>query len=468
MGEPTTRETEWNWRLPRTSDLLGVVVLAVLLRASVFAVSIEDPESRLMNPDSWGYLTLAQNLLGGEGFGRVLPVGRGDETVWMKELCRTPGYPLFLTVILKLNVHGPTAAVVMQHLIGIAIIIAAMTACGGLFGRIPALLVGLVLALDFQQIALSNLLMTATLFGGVLMATALVTSRAVETASLTAAAAGGLLAGLGALIKPTALAMPAVVGGGIILFGLVRRRRRLVLSGILLGVVGSAVIGAWIIRNGRVAGEYTLSTIPRYNLLFGHAQAGLARSEHLSRRAARLKLSQQVGMSPQGVRFLPASHEENQRIRHVALTVIEENLPAYMTEFFLRTANTLAGPDKSILTVIGLPWVHFGVLPPGGESHRDPSVLGWALLSLQLLITSCVYLFVMRSLYPVLRRRKKVPALVWVCLGLAGYVLLLSSGPPGNPRFRAPAVPLLVIVAAASVRGASALPGRPGDGMVSS
>ena len=200
-----------------------------------------------------------------------------------------------------------------------------------------------------------------------------------------------------------------------------------------------------------VCGEYTLSCISRDALLNWHAAGALARHEGISREAAARLLADTVGVTDVQIRHLPLSAEENARLRRVALDTIWRCRSAFVTGAAVCGTNMLFGPDKNLLATLGLPTVEFGIMKERKTQTNEVPVVSWMLLGSQCVFLGVIYLLVLRTIYQTLRLRS-CPAVVAVCLGFAMYVLILSSGLIGDPRYRWPTVPLLTVAAAASLR----------------
>jgi hypothetical protein len=345
------------------------------------------------------------------------------------------------------------AAVVAQHLLGLALGAAVVLACHRRFGPRAALAAGVLLALDVQGAALGSLVLTETLFAALLAAAALLTPGLWERPRPARAAVVGVLLALAALVKPTALVVP-LAGCAVLLLAAARRGRALVLPALVLAAAAYVPIGAWVWRNARLTGRYVFSLVPRYQLLAEHAAAALARGKGTSLEQARLELQSALGISGAAVRYLPLSPEDDRKARRLALATIAAHPAAFARESAVRSVNMLFGPDKNALKVAGLERVRLGVVGRryhGETATPDAPPAAWALLAAQVVHLGAVYALLALALYRGWSAGS-VPAAAVLWLGCAACILVPSLGTPGDPRYRWPAVPLLIAAAASGLR----------------
>lgn len=246
-----------------TRSLLIPLSIAVVLHVAL-AILVE-PRVEI---DSAFYRTQAEALV---AHGASLDAAGQPETRY------TPGYPLFLAIFLAGGL-GYTGAIVSQHLIWIALVVAVMQlvrrASGSPFAAGAA---GLITALDLPGVQssisiLSETLAAATLVGAVCCT--LAAMRAVGPAkSLQWAVAAGILAGATALVRPIAvmLGVPLAIG---ILVGADRRWRIIAAAALLAAFAVLPVF--WTVRNARETGVATLSSLAGINLLHYRAAGTLA------------------------------------------------------------------------------------------------------------------------------------------------------------------------------------------------
>lgn len=434
----------------KTRDVVIIMCVAAVLRFSVYAVSARDPIRRQREPDSNELLELGKNLSEGKGFGWTPSAPGGSPPNWIPEILRLPGYPLAIAAGEVLTGDGQAATIVLQNVLGVGLCIAVALVCGRMFGRRAGLAAGLLLALDLQGIALNSKILTASLYGFILFPAALLTARILQKPNGWTGLAAGLLLGLSALVRPTSVALPAAAAVVIAGSGVIKRRGRLVLAGILVGISGTAVIAGWAVRNGQVAGEYTYSPAGRANFLFGLPGSALARSKGVPKSVARKELEDSLGIGMHEMAKKPVTQAQSKAARRLAWRIIWDNKSALAVTWLLHTANIAFGPDKYVLSSMGLPWMHFGLLERGGPDTGSAPLSGWLLLGAQALWLLLVYAMALRT---IIRRVRggPLPGLVWVCLGFFLYVVIISTVSVPDPRYRWPVIPLLVVMGAASL-----------------
>lgn len=452
MATPRTQDTASAppdlGRAPAASRwIVSFLVLAALLRVVVFLVSARDPSSRQLEEDSQGYLQLASNLRTESAFGRFRATDPGGAATWVPELVRTPGYPAIVAGVDVLTGNRQAATILLQHLLCVVLAAWMATVAFRLFGPSSAVLAVALMALDLQSIALANMMLTETVYGFLLFAAMLATAGTMRQGSRRLAALAGLLLGLSVLVRPTSILLPLLAGLALGILGAKRRSMRMVVAALLLSGVGAAIEGAWIVRNGLVAGEYTLTTLPRSNLFFYHAAKARARSEDRSVESVGEEMASSLGLTQTQIHALPMSPPDRTRVTRAALQTIWRYRGSFAAESLTGAANSLFGPEKNLLKVLGWPWISFGVSSgSSGSPAAHASARAWFVMGLQLVWLAIVYLLVLRALLG-----SGLPPVVWTSLGFVLYVLLVSAG-YNDPRFRSPLVPLLILVAASAVR----------------
>jgi 4-amino-4-deoxy-L-arabinose transferase-like glycosyltransferase len=246
-GNGTMREG----RALRLSTALAVVLITALVVRLVFWVAVVG-----FDTTGWGdepdYHTIASSIAAGEGF-------RGLEGV--PTATRPPLYPIALGGLYSLTGPNTDAGRALQVALGVLIVLFVYLLAARLFSKKVALIAAGLAAVNPGLVYLSALLMTENLYILLLLGLFLVVLEDLTSGrvSYVRFAAGGVLAGLTALARPTAfvfaLAVPALA-----LAGERENVRRRVRASALFIVLALLVIAPWPIRNQAALGEWVTFT----------------------------------------------------------------------------------------------------------------------------------------------------------------------------------------------------------------
>jgi len=188
-------------------------------------------------PDETGYVDAARRLSTGAGFGF--------------EYERVPAYPVFLAL---LSLGQPVSVTFLR--VGQA----AWAALGSVFvfrladrmlGRRPAIVAGLVYALDPLLVIASGLLYPEAVAALLVPPVVLMALDGSARDSLARSASAGALLGILALLRPVALVLPPIVAGWVALTVGARPGRRIAHVG-ALGLAFVLVLAPWTVRNLQV------------------------------------------------------------------------------------------------------------------------------------------------------------------------------------------------------------------------
>lgn len=245
-----TRESRW---------LALVFLLGLALRLG-WTLSRPAGESSLADlPDQREYLELARNLLSSEGYSFIDP--RFGQRIYAY---RAPGYPLFLAAC----GGSIRVAYAAQAILDAAGIVAVYWLARRWLAAGPSLLAALLVALNPFLIFFSGTLLSETLF------TALLVWGMAMLVHRPTLLPGGLLLAFSVLVRPSALALPVLLGS---LAALANRNRaatyhgwwRLPASAAMLLLLTFLLLAPWAYRNARVLGRWVWTTtnagISRYD-----------------------------------------------------------------------------------------------------------------------------------------------------------------------------------------------------------
>jgi 4-amino-4-deoxy-L-arabinose transferase-like glycosyltransferase len=166
---------------------LGLAAVGLLVRLPLL-VGRNDADSS----DTVFYLSLADDLFEGRGFDRA-------------GMFYTPGYPLAFAVLRPLPGRVEDAMAVLQHLLGLGVIVVIVLAAWRYFGRVAALSAGTLAALTPLLATSEHLLLPDFLFGVLVLAGGLLLAEASTRAPsppLLMLALAGICFGLATWIKP--------------------------------------------------------------------------------------------------------------------------------------------------------------------------------------------------------------------------------------------------------------------------
>lgn len=438
-------------RFPKSFATDGVIILllALLLRVPFFIISSSQPMQRQQAEDSHGYMDLAMNLNKGLGFGRYFQTNSAQPEVWVPELYRTPGYPAFLAAVTRNPNENAAPAVVLQVLLELALCLTVFSVSYLTFGRVPGLVAGVLAAVDLQAISLANLLLSELSFTIVLVAAVFTASQLLKKRGMIWGLVTGLLIAVSVFIRPTTLYLPVFVAGFLAFCALRRRQWVHLATAVIVLAAAYGPIAGWMARNKAKCGAFALTSVTQSGPL-GPAAAIRARESGVSLSRAINEICERASVDFWRVHFVVISKEEQKRIADVCIPIIRAHPSVLLKEYVVRTANLLVGPEKYMLQVLGLPPISFGFVEKHSGEQPGRSGLGMALLGVEVLFTLLVYAGVCRTLWQVWKGRH-LPGWIWAGFWFAAYVIAISAAIcVGDPRYRWPGIPLLILVAAAS------------------
>ncbi len=430
-------------------------VLLVRLGALLFVHS--EAPSRCLMPDSASYTSPARSLL---ETGRL---AAGPDTPDVPMIVRTPGYPAFIALVYLVFGEAHVAVIAVQVIFSALSIVVLYHVSYALWGSSAAFLSALLLSVDPATFLSSQLVLTETLFALLLVtsagAGAFVALR--QPNQRRWAFVSGLFLALATLVRPITyyLVVPVVVGW--LLHGWSARwGRRRVLSIVALTALPSLVlVGGWQIRNHRVSGSAGYSQIGNYNALCYRAAGIVAHLEGISFRQAQGKLMKRHPLDDPytaPASAFEACGDEGWGIvrEHPVLFAKDVGRGMAWVLFHPASRGVLAylgveatGPDRSgdLHAAAGVDTV-LGRLRTLLADPAYAATFGFEATGLFLSYAGGVY-----CLWWIARRRRGNLAPHVLMVGMALYLLVLSSGPESNARFRVPLAPFIALYGGAGV-----------------
>jgi 4-amino-4-deoxy-L-arabinose transferase-like glycosyltransferase len=295
----------------------AIVLLALYLRVtSVFQTIVP----HLYNGDAALYYNVAYNLRTYGIYSHVINVTpAGEEIAPQPDAFITPGYPLFLTLLIDSRPNAPTylAVGICQALMGALTVLLLYMLMLRLAGAWVATPVALLTAISPHLIAITGFMVTETFFTLLLVVALLLLSSRPKTprGSLAVWFAAGALLGLCALTRPVMELFPLAVA--LLLF--VSHPRKAALKGTAVLLVGFALTWApWVARNyisfgksgdpGNMIATLTAGMYP--GLEYEHDPRSLGVPSHYDPRTAEINASLGSALQEIGRRFREDPGEE--------------------------------------------------------------------------------------------------------------------------------------------------------------
>lgn len=423
--------------------IVAVTVLVAVVRLALVVWNHADDPQRLLQNDSAGYLEPAQSLAEDLTYMEGLP----ERPAFL----RTPGYPAFLTVLLRLTGDDIGRAVALQAVLSALAVPLVIATCRRLgLGLRWSVAAGLSVGLEPFQVATSGLVMTETLAALGMAASAYLLVRMVQsTYDWRWAAAAGASIGALTLVRPTTVYLPILL---VVLFGIIafrsvepELRRRVVLSGLAAVVLAVALPGLWSVRNLAEFGTWRLSSAEA--ITYYWYRAGGIRSEVEGipwDPDARLELTREL--NPE------LSRDEAMEVRRGELPEAWVGREAEYYDRATSRAFEIFREHPLVLAKQTVNGLRSMVLSSGWPSaaavfgyHEAPRILSLVGVAL---VAGFVALAVFGAVVRLARGPNRAEVL-WTVV-LSGYVVLASAGyqAVNGHRFRAPLWPAIVVYAA--------------------
>ena len=400
----------------RSAALLFAAALA--LRAALAGAAWAHPERFMTEEDSAEYVRLAANLAAGRGF------SQSSAAPYEPDVRRTPVYPSVLAAIVGLPGAGRRAAALAGMAISALTVLATLRLGRALGGRAVGWCAAALLAIDLTSAAYAGQILTEPLFTLLLVLSVLPLVERANGATLAAVSAGAL-SGLTALCRPIAILAfaalaPACRLGSATRGGAVR-------LWVIAAIAAATLTAGWTLRNYRVSGTATVSSVAATNMYF-HRAAYVA--AHLQqRRVEDLRDEWQRDFAARSSAWTDA-----ERMRwmndHGRGLVLEH--PFVYAWVALRSAVRMLTPDHIVLSSLTGGY--------GSTAFRVLRGAGW----LQLAIVYALACAGAARLWRLSALRAAAAA-----APIAYFVLI--GGPEMYPRFRVPIMPFVCIFAGAGL-----------------
>jgi len=444
--------------------LLTLTIAGILVHAGLLAVVTHRTGSLAgyasASLDCSEYVAIAKNVWLHGTFSQGEPPDLTPDT-W-----RTPGYPLFLAMVIGLFGAAPVVLVLAGQVLAIGNVLLLFTLLRGRFGVRRAMLASLLFLLEPYGLYYSAWLLATTFFTTALLIVWLLWHRIQHAPTPARAMWLGVACGAAVLIRPVATLVPLALFLGILSLGPWRpgrggslsRGRRFMLAAVF-GLSVFATEGSWMLRNKIVAGHFAMSHQRGVVLAYFKAtEVALWRAgrtgdryretaldparrdqphpvwERIDRKLAeRLDLDDDAGRAKvtwphlaQGNKTDLDAFELSDALSRIGLELLGQDPLATAVCCLARCAVILAFP-------MNLAWN-----PPDGAAggRIRAGVIGALYLALAML-----------AIFRLIRGRAQ--GMMFFFPAIVTVAMLLATTPQIDPRFRVPMIPLLIAMALA-------------------
>lgn len=432
-GSPTPSffDRDHSWAITGAALVLRLAMFLVILLQFGDAGFILPPFS-----DGLGYVTIANNVLHGNGFSLE------TEVPFIPDTKRVPLYPLFLAGTFAVTAGAYWLAALLQTFLSAAIVFFIYRITASFANRRAAFAAAALAAVYPFAIFLSTQLLAETLFTFVLFAAFAFFVRSAQLHGYRAAIGGGLLMGAATLVKPAGQYIPFLLAPFVALkqSGLMR-----VSQPVVYLVCFLLVMSPWIVRNSMTSGHAELSH--EANILLDLHYAGYMA----------LKETGAAGRADE-FRTVKTSEEVNavsrgELIRR--LLVVMAHDPVGFAKYLALVAVPFSFGDGFVTMVTALS-PHQAI--PAWNFSTSPAAfartLGFGILPAWLIVLSIgikgmwglVLLSAIGGFVMLLRGSKDK---VFTALGMAIVIayFMFAGGPVQSARYRQPVEPLIFLLA---------------------
>jgi 4-amino-4-deoxy-L-arabinose transferase-like glycosyltransferase len=404
----------------RSKPLLAILAVALLVRVGAIALT---PDYVPLF-DAADFHRIAASIADGNGYPPP-QLGTEGPTAF-----RPPAYPTALAVAQVLGL-GLTAERLLGALFGVLTVLLLYLVALRIWGPRVAAASGAIAALFPPLVFLSATVLSEVLFVPLVLASVLAVLRYRDDRRLRWAAAAGLFCGLAALTRTVGLPIALALAAGVWV-ARPRLRRAALVPPLVVLVATFATIAPWMARNALAFDRYVgLSTAAPYALAATYNEEARARAEHPGQPLVNAAATQ---------RFVNAKR----RVLDEAelMSRLDDRARDFMREHPGYVAQSVAW---NVLRVFDLERHHGFKRVYQGQTLQ---ALGASRLASPVLVLGSLYLVLVLALVGIaveVRRRPRAPGFVWaVPVILLVPVLAIYA----LPRYRAPADPFLVMLAA--------------------
>ena len=429
--------------------LIILLLLSLAARLGVIVENYAVEPSPFLAPDSTSYKMPALAVLQTGHF------ASSPEASDEPEVMRTPGYPVLLALSYSIFGVQDLPILILQALISTATIYLAWWTGKRLWSPAAGWFAAFLLALDFTVFAYSLVILSETLFTFLLMVSviSLVLLYGEESCrkKYLYAVAIGLSTALSTLVRPITvyLLIPVLAILGITLRPIVSRGQLLKLL-LLVLLPWILLVGGWQTRNLVTTGSPKLSHIDSVNLLYYRAAGAVSTKDGIPLAQAQEEITKNL---PAGIAEVPTI-QRGRIYTRTAVEIITEN-PTYFIHSQVSGMLKLGldnGADD-LLALFGIkeasgPWTDIKNMPLKeflDKWRRKPLYSAFFIFGNVYL--AAIYLLSLLGILRTVRKERGLTSTHAYILFILIYMLLISTGPEADARFRVPVAPIIALYA---------------------
>ena len=433
--------------------LLIIFLVALVVRGIFFFQVLDHPEV-VEQPDSNGYISLANGLL---QYGRLCHM----DSPGVVHVARMPGYPLFLGAILWFF-HGSLLAAVMIQIIIDSLSCLLIYYLGELIREGAGLLSGILACVNIGMITYSQFILTDSLFLFFFIAQLILIFRFMGEPTWKLAVPLGILMGLTVYVRSVTLYFPLLILLFLFIYFTLGKRFSIVKAAgrlLVVVVIFLLVLSPWYMRNYGHYGKVQLMSQSGRHLLkyvlpyFWQYSKGIPFMDGMER--AEKAFSEMVEREGIDIAKIDPFRHSDLQVDLAVDFIGQEPLSAILKAWAFGITKNLFSPaiiDLSYLLNIERP--HFFYTKGNTFLERSWNFIKNMKGVFAVVVTgSLAVMFLTRSLQMWgllhLIRQRFWPA---SCLLLTIAYFLLVSGPVGYAKYRLPFEPLLIVLLAIGLR----------------
>lgn len=453
--------------LRKNRKALIIVFFTALIFRMVFSLPVLFDIERAIGPgsDARNYITLATHILSRYEFSVY-----GEETGY-REAARTPVYPLFVALAYLLSGNRNWFIIISQCVLdALTALLVFSTAIVLLHSIHAALFAGLLYAMHPHQALYTTQILSETLFTFLIAVFMVFLLIFFIRKRMFFLVVSGILLGIAALTRPIAFYffIPILF----VIFIVLRRKYKILLQSSLLFLLSFFLtLSPWYVRNYITFRKVFLTTIGDCNIGYYNAAFVISFKEKIDLREAQFVVEREVKKiyNISDVDYLYASDNPviSKQIASYGYKIIRENPGTYALLHFTGFLHTFLPVEYAFLYKI---FSSEGIKKVSEASRVAKRVLNFSLkgrfiTSFRIIFTErlkkfplwfsiiwfsfslfelFIYFFAIRGLLFFFKNRKVIFLLYLLTL----FYFFILPGPVGDPRFRVPVEPIIIVLAA--------------------